>query len=56
MVLGDSGIGKGREKCFQGEMNGGRATSALWLVPVQGAICRWLILVGLLKMKRKGKI
>lgn len=56
MDLGGSGIGKGREKCFQDERNGGRAVSALWLVPVQGAVCRWLILVGLLKIRRKEKI
>lgn len=54
--LGDSGAIKGREKCFLGEMNGDRAVFLLWLFPVQGSVCSWLILVGLLKIRRKEKI
>lgn len=56
VALGDSEAIKGREKCFLGEMNGDRAVFVLWLFPVQGSVCSWLVLVGLLKMRRKEKI
>lgn len=56
VALGDNEAINQGEKCFLGEMNGDRAVFVLCLFPVQGSVCSWLILVGLLKMRRKEKI